>query len=203
MTEEAHARLRACLLLISIVIFLIAAGFRHEGDFESFYIASSQFVKRLNPYSPELYQTYRSLGMSSLPPAIALTCLPCLLPLYTAIPAWDIFCLTLWCASLYLWAELLWGSPIELPLFSRLCAVSLMAPLCWAFATHQVIVPVFFFASLACWATNRSHSGWAGLAAGFMLMKPHLTLLLAAALLSKSNRKLLFITGMAAGLVFP
>jgi len=203
MTEQAQARQRARLLLASIVVFLIAAGFRHEGDFESFYIAGAQFLKRLNPYSPELYQTYRSFGMSSLPPAIVLTCLPCLLPLQAAIPVWDIFCLMLWTASIYLWAELLWGLPIDWPIFSRLCAVSLIAPLCWAFATHQVIVPVFFFASLACWSTRRDYSGWAGLATGCMLMKPHLTLLLAAALLMKNNRKLLFISGVTAGLLLP
>ena len=204
MTEEAHARLRAWLLLVCTIVLLIAAGFRHAGDFESFYIAGTQFLKRLNPYSPELYQTYRSFGMSSLPPAIVLTCLPCLLPLYAAVPAWDIFCLLLWAASLYLWAELLWDSPVDFPSFARLCAVGLIAPLCWAFTTHQVTVPVFFIATFACWATRRQvHVGWAGVAAGLMLMKPHLTLLLAAALFLKSNRKLLFITGMAAGLVLP
>jgi len=203
MTEEVHARLRALLLLTSIIVLLISIGFRYTGDFESFYIAGTQFLKGLNPYNPELYHTYRSFGMSSLPPAIVLTCLPCLLPLHAAIPVWDIFCLLLWTASIYLWAELLWSRPIEMPMFARLCAVCLLAPLCWAFQTHQVTVAVFFFASLACWAAKRVRPGWAGIAVGLMLMKPHLTFLLAAALFLKTNRKSLFIIGVAAGLLLP
>jgi len=201
MTEVTHARRRAVLLLICIVVLFMAIGFRRLGDFESFYIAGGQFLKRLNPYDPQLYKTYGSFGMSSLPPAIVLTCLPCLLPLYAAIPMWDIICLLLWSASLYLWAELLWGEAVDLPLFSRLCAASLMAPLCWAFGTHQVIVPVLFFATLACWSMRRNNSGWAGFATGLMLMKPHLTILLAGVLLLKSKRRILFIATLAAGLI--
>jgi hypothetical protein len=203
MTEADHARRRAILLLICIIVLLMSIGFRRPGDFESFYIAGGQLLKRLNPYDPMLYKSYGSFGMSSLPPAIVLTCLPCLLPLYTAIPIWDIFCLLLWSATLYLWAELLWGEAVDFPLFARLCAVSLMAPLCWAFGTHQVIVPVLFFATWACWSMRRDKSRWAGFATGLMLMKPHLTILLAVVLFIKSKRKTLFLSALAAGLILP
>jgi hypothetical protein len=199
MTEDAHAQLRARILLACLLVLLLVVGFQRPGDFESFYIAGGQLLKRLNPYTPELYKSYGSFGMSSLPPAIVLTCLTCLLPLNAALAIWDILCLFLWTASLYLWADLFWGRPTRWSEYARLCTVGFLAPLCWAFATHQVIVPVFFFATLACWAAQRDHPAAVGFASGLMLMKPHLTVLLALFLLLRSQRKLLFVVCLTAG----
>lgn len=203
MTDDTHAYIRASLLLICAIVLLLASGYGHAGDFASFYTAGSQILKRLSPYQANLYKQYGAYGMSSLPLALELVCPACLLPLSMALPVWDIFCLILWTASLYLWSENTWGFALDFPKFARLCFACLIAPLALAFVTHQVIVAVLFFAACAFWATRRRYSGWAGFAAGLMLMKPHLTLLLAIAFYFKNNRKILFTSAMTVAVLLP
>jgi len=197
--------IRALVLYASLLFLLLVMGHVFvDGDFKVFYTANRQLFHRLNPYNPQLYSDGYPFGLPNSPLAFLIAAPASFFRLSLAIPIWDVLSLMLWAASVYLWMMMLWRPPVRFEDVARVSAACAIPPLYWAFASHQMIFQVLLCATIACWITQRKGSAfWAGVAAGGMLMKPHLVALLALALFAKSNRKFLFSLGMAIALLLP
>ena len=142
-------------------------------------------------------------GLPTPPGAIFLTLIPSLLPYGFACLAWSVICLVMLMVTVYWWAGLLLKDEPTLPQLASFTIIAAIAPVIWSFWCHQLTIPTLFFATLAIqqWAGRNSLKS--GLAAGLMLIKPHLTLFLAIWLLLRAPRKLLFLAGLLITLGLP
>jgi len=170
---------RYLLMLAGVVLYLFLNAQAIDGDFNLFYQSSRLFAHGLNPYGLAGHPENPNIGGFTYPPiALFVVWLPSLLPLGFALIAWTLLCLLMLTASLYLWMDLFLGETPDLPEYALALVLTATAPTAWSFWLHQLTMPVLFAATLATWLwVRRRHAFGSGLAAGLMLLKPHLTLL--------------------------
>jgi len=195
---QEPAYLLALLILAVLFVFILKLSSYGEGDFFLFYQAGGLLLRGHNPYS--LAAHVENVGFPYPPAALYPTLLFSLIPYGFAIPAWDLFCLFLMAGILYAWIVLIWRRQPSFPEFVALAAGAFIAPCLWAFFSHHLIVPVLALATAAVWSAHHKKWGAAGFWTGMMLIKPHLTSLLALLLLKESPRKGTFLAGAAAAL---
>jgi len=193
------------LTLTGLLFSLCAVSFRLPGDFEIFVRACTLFLHRQNPYDLTTYQgTPFFLGFTYPPTALFLTLWACCLSTPAAYWAWTVASLLAFSVLVYMWGDLIWQRPMTLPFYTTLFILSLIPPVIWNIAFHQLTLVTLLLATAGLWfMVKKEFSFIPGIFAGLMLVKPHLTILCAAILFIRSPSMKLFACGFLVGLLLP
>lgn len=197
--------LRYLFMLAGIVLFIFLNAQAIDGDFNVFYQASRLFTQGFNPYSLAGHPENHNIGGFTYPPvALFVVWMPSLLPYGFALIAWTLLCLLMFTVSLYLWMDLLLDGKPDLAEYALALVASVTAPVAWSFWLHQLTMPVLFAVTLATWFWVRKRNAFAsGLAAGLLLLKPHLTLLTLALFALRMPERRRFWMGFLIAAILP